>query len=181
MRRNTVVIVVLATVVLVLVATSMVLLLTRQPTSDEQPPPPSPESVEPTTQTATASPKHTPMAFAREGDAGKVVVAVERVARAGNAQVAVAPRNGGRWICILVNGRERYVELEPGLRADDFPWIREGGFKPPPPQLARSATSIYRSVAKRAMGYDPERGDRIVIVVCPKAQWPQLALTWPAD
>ena len=126
------------------------------------------------------APKPTPMAFTREGDAGKVAVAVERVARPGNAQVAVAPRNGGRWICVLVNGRERYVELDQGLRADDFPWIGKGGFQPPPPQLARTGTSIYRSVAKRAMGYDAERGDRILIVVCPRDQWPQLALRWPA-
>jgi len=120
------------------------------------------------------------MEFTREGVAGKITQAVERVVRAGRAQVAICPRDGGRWVCILVDARERYFELDQGLTSDQFPTLRESGFRRPPSHIARTSSSIYRSVAKRAMGYDAARGDRIIVLMCPRDQWPTLSLQWPA-
>lgn len=121
------------------------------------------------------------MEFARDGVAGKITQAVERVARQGRAQVAVRPRDGGRWVCILADSgvRERFYELDRGVGADDFPFLEEAGFRRPPGHIARSSISIYRSVAKRAMGYDHARGDRIIILLCPRSEWPTLDLRWP--
>jgi hypothetical protein len=101
------------------------------------------------------------------------------VVRPGRAQVAVTRRNGGRWVCILVDGRQRHFELDRGLDPQQFPWLRAAGFRPLPPGRSRHSTSIYRSVAKRAMDYDRERGDRILILLCPREQWPELDLRWP--
>ena len=121
-----------------------------------------------------------PMVFSVEGDAGKIAQAVERPARPGNVQVAIEPRDGGRWVCVLAAGNGRYYDLDQGLTLDQFPALRDGGFQPVPPQMVRGTTSIYRSIARTAMGYDAARGDRILILLCPRDEWPQLSLTWPA-
>ena len=124
------------------------------------------------------------MEFTREGVAGSIVQAVERVVRPGRARVAVRPLGDARTprrarlVCILVDSPERYCELDAGLDARDLPVLREEGFRPPPAPVTRT-TSIYRSVAKRAMGYRADRGDRIIILLCPREDWPGLRLTWP--
>jgi hypothetical protein len=120
------------------------------------------------------------MLFTTEGIAGTVAHAIEDVVRPGNVQVAVHPRGQGRWMCILADGPDRYYELDAGLRPDDFPFLQQAGFRPPPGPVARTTTSIYRSLAKKALGYDTARGDRILILLCPRTQWPQLALHWPS-
>jgi len=163
------VVVVAVALLLVAVGAALLLVLLAQAPGEGESPEPSP-----------VSPSRPAMAFNADGVAGQIDTAVERVVRPGNAQVAVSPRNGGRWVCIVVNGRERYFELDQGLKPEDFPWIQEGGFQPSPPHLSRTGTSIYRSVAKRAMGYDAASGDRILILVCPRDQWPGLRLHWPA-
>lgn len=183
MKRKAVV----ATVaILVVAAITIAIALRRHEERTRQPAGPASPAQEPGTPdrgpsqpSAPATPQPTPMRFTRDGVASAITQAVERVVRAGRAQVAVHPRNGGRWVCILVDARERYVELGRGLRAEDFPALQELGFRPPPTPISRTM-SIYRSVAKRAMEYDVERGDRIIILLCPRAEWPTLTLHWPA-
>jgi hypothetical protein len=119
------------------------------------------------------------MQFARDGVAGTITQAVERVVQPGRAKVAVCSRDGGRRVCILVDADERYVEFGAGLDPGDFPALQEAGFRRPPSPVSRT-TSIYRSVAKRAMKYDAQRGDSILVLLCPRAEWPTLALHWPA-
>ncbi len=126
-----------------------------------------------------AAPKPEPMAFSDEGLAGEVARSVERPARPGNVRVAVRQHGDARWACILVHHAERYAEPDRGMGLDDFPGLRDAGFRTPPPQISRGTTSVYRSMAKRAMGYDRSRGDRILILLCPRDQWPTLALRWP--
>lgn len=156
--------------------------LTSQPPQEREPAghatQSKPASVAPAT-AASTSPEPTPMEFTREGVAGEITTAVERPARPGRVQVAVRASGDARWVCILADGRERYVELDRGLRIEEFPGLQDAGFRPPPPQLSRATTSIYRSVAKRALGYDAARGDRIIIILCPRGQWPTLRLHWP--
>jgi hypothetical protein len=72
----------------------------------------------------------------------------------------------------------RYADLDTGLRLEDFPALRDGGFQPPPAPVLRTL-SIYRSMAKKAMDYDAARGDRILILFCPRDEWPRLRLAWP--
>ena len=119
------------------------------------------------------------MQFTRDGTAGRIAEAVERVLRPRRAQVAVCRRADARWACILVDGPGRYCDLDVGQAVEDFPCFEVQGFLPPPLPIARTI-SIYRSVAKRSMGYDAARGDRIVVLVCPREQWGGLDLHWPA-
>ena len=120
------------------------------------------------------------MNFGTEEEAGPVTVEVERVVRAGRAATALArPGGEARWVCILVDAEERYYELDSGWSPGDFPDLTAAGFRPPPEPVSRTM-SIYRSVAKPAMGYRADRGDRIVVLLCPKAAWGELHLRWPA-
>ena len=188
MRRE---VIVAAIVVVVAVAVVGVFLLTMSsppqgqpdagspPASGRPASPEAPSTSQPGT-AASAAAGPVPMAFTREGVAGAITSAVERPARPGRVQVAVRASGEARWVCILADGRERYVELDRGLRIEEFPGLQDAGFRPPPPQLSRATTSIYRSLAKRALGYDAARGDRIIIILCPRDQWPTLRLHWPA-
>jgi hypothetical protein len=175
-RREVIIASVAGVVAVAIVGVLLITLAAREP-SPEVPPKVLGSDTVPQTPKAAAL----PMAFSREGVAGEVATAVERVARPGRAQVALVERGGARWVCILADAgvAERYAVLDQGLSTDDFPFLQEGGFGPPPSHISRSSTSIYRSVAKRAMGYDPARGDRIVVLLCPKDQWDGLALAWP--
>ena len=171
----------LGTLAVILVAAAVFFLLL--PRAEESAPPepakPGPSAVAPAPPSAPTVPQPVPMEFTREGLAGKIATEAERVARPGNAQVAVCPRNGGHWVCVLVNGQERYADLDQGLRLDDlFTHLRDGGFQPPPAPVLRTM-SIYRSLAKRAMSYDAQRGDRLLILFCPRDEWSKLALCWP--
>jgi hypothetical protein len=134
----------------------------------------------PASSTPSSQPQAPAIEFSREGLAGKLATEVERVVGPGKAQAAVLPRGEARWVCILADAPARYVELDQGMNPDDSPAIQAEGFRPPPPPMARTTTSIYRSVTKTAMGYDAARGDRIIIFLCPRAEWPRLALHWPA-
>jgi len=118
------------------------------------------------------------MEFTRDGIAGMITEAVERVVRPGRACVALRQLGDGRWACILADGPGRYYDLDAGLSTDDFPGLDAQGFAPPPAPITRT-TSIYRSVAKRAMSFDVGRGDRVIVLVCPREQWPGLELRWP--
>jgi hypothetical protein len=118
------------------------------------------------------------MVFSREGTCGAISDAVERVARPGNVQVAMQSRHEARWACIVVNADMKCYDLDLEVRPEDFPVLAERGFQSAPPPALR-ATSIYRSVAKTAMGYSQDRGDRVIVILCPKADWAELGLRWP--
>jgi hypothetical protein len=128
-------------------------------------------------------PQGSPIGFTSDGMAGEIAGLVGRVVRPGPARVAISHRDGGRWVCIIADSGvpERYCELDRGMTLDDVPALKDAGFVPPPSHIARTSTSIYRSYAKRAMQYDPERGDRILILLCPESAWPTLDLRWPAQ
>jgi len=119
------------------------------------------------------------MQFASRGVAGEVARAVERVVRPGRVRVAAARRGDAQWLCVLVDGPGRYFELGAGLAVEDFPELPAQGFRPPPSPISRTM-SIYRSVARRAMDYSAERGDHIVVLLCPCQEWDELRLRWPA-
>ncbi len=119
------------------------------------------------------------MVFSTEGLAGEVLRLVERPARPGNVRVAVCQEGQARWVCVLVNYAERYAEPDRGMRLEDFPGLREAGFRLPPPRVSRGTTSIYRSLARRAIAFDRSRGDRILVLLCPRDQWDSLDLRWP--
>ena len=182
MRRE---VVVAAIVVVGLVAVGGMLLvgyLGRRGDEAEEgqlPPAPAPTSSLPASSLAPVPPEPEPMAFSDEGLAGEVVRAVERPARPGNVRVAVRQEGDARWACILVHHAERYAEPERGMGIADFPGLRDAGFRLPPPQVSRGTASIYRSLAKRALGYDAARGDRILILLCPRDEWDALELHWP--
>jgi hypothetical protein len=53
------------------------------------------------------------------------------------------------------------------------------GFTEPPAPYGRTM-SIFKSLAKSALRYNRARGDRVVVMVCPKAKWNELGLEWPA-
>ena len=185
--RSTTVLLAAAVVVLLAVAAVVVIVSQRaeQPTrslpalSTRQPGAAKPGTSEPS---VAPPPQPVPIRFTRDGQAGKITQAVERVTRPGRTQVAVHQRDGGRWVCIVADPgvKDRYYALDGGMTLDDLPALEGAGFRPPPSHIARTSTSIYRSMAKRAMGYDHARGDRIIILLCPRAEWPSLGLHWPA-
>jgi len=177
MRREVLIIAVGAVILIAILAVFLVVLAARRgaqelpasaPNADlpaePAPPPPAPR------------PAPAPMESSAEGVAAAVAQAVERVVRPGNARVTVIQRGGARWACILVASPQRYYDLDQGLALGQFPALRDGGFQPVPPQMVRATTSICRSVARTAMGYDAARGDRILIVLCPRDEWPKITL-----
>ncbi len=109
---------------------------------------------------------------------GKIVQAVERVAGPNGVMVGAVHRPTGRWVCVLVEGPARYCELDVGLALDDSPGMAASGFIIPPGVVSRTM-SAYRSVARSAMDYEWDRGDRIIVLTCPRDQWPDLVLFWP--
>jgi len=145
---------------------------------DSQLPPASTSSL-PASSLAPSSPAAEPMAFSEEGLAGEVLRAVERPARPGNVRVAVRQEGEARWACVLVHHAERYAEPDRGMGIGDFPGLHDAGFRLPPPQVSRGTASVFRSLAKRAMAYDRSRGDRILILLCPRDEWDTLELHWP--
>ena len=142
-------------------------------------PPPQPASrFTPPERNAGLPAKLEPMVFSREGLNAKVTQAVEQVCGKENSLVSLLPRGEARWICIVVREDQRYYQLDDGLTPEDFPALARMTFAEPPEPVARTM-SIYRSVAKTAMGYRADRGDRIIVLLCPKENWPGLQLQWP--
>lgn len=160
--------VVLATFMIVLGMVAAILVVSGRP---DLPPPPLPAA-------PVAPAGNAPMEFTAEGANADIVRAIEKVVRPGRALVASISRDGARWICILVDADQRYYELDLGLQPEIFPSLRESGFAPPPDPISRTM-SIYRSVAKRPMNYQESRGDKIIILLCPRDDWPGLSLCWP--
>ena len=119
-----------------------------------------------------------PIEFTGSDVPGRIVEALEYVVGKGRAQAAVWPLSRPRCFCVMVNGAKRYYELEQGMREADFEGLAEGGFRPLPHEMSRT-TSIYRAVAKEAVPAFNEGFDRILIVLCPKEDWPKVSLRWP--
>ncbi len=117
--------------------------------------------------------------FQREGLPGRMAEEVERVVRPRFSSAALCEKPGGRFACVLVEspGPEKYFELDRDLNANQFPFLKENDFAPPPFQVSRSM-STYRSVAKMAMKYDDFR-DRMIVLVCPKSEWHDVRITCP--
>lgn len=121
------------------------------------------------------------MIFSRGELAGRVSQAVERVVGAGRAQAAVVDRpGGGRWVCVVAAEQARYVIFDEGQTPETFAWVKDGGFVEPPAPIAKTM-SIYLSVAKSAIDYSAERGDRIMVVTCPRGEWGDVPFAWPAE
>jgi hypothetical protein len=118
------------------------------------------------------------MVFSNDGVAGNILRASEGVAGAGNAKVAVYTHGQGRLICILTAGMQRNYSLDEGQEPEQFTFIQTQKFVPPDPHVLQTM-SIYRSLAKKEMGFSAEQGDRIIVLLCPKEEWPSLDLRWP--
>ncbi len=120
------------------------------------------------------------MEFTRQGLPGQVTAALERVVRPGRAQVAVWPLRRPCWVCVVVDGPERYYDLDRHMKADLFGGLLEAGFKPLPGEMTR-LTSIYRATSRAAVvGFNEDAGDRVLVLLCPRAEWPKLSLCWPS-
>jgi hypothetical protein len=119
------------------------------------------------------------MEFRRDGDAAKPIREVERAAGTECTSVALKKEGAAIWVCLLVAAPERYVDVDQGWSLADFPALRDKGFKEPPGPYVKTM-SIYRSLAQSALNCNRARGDRMVVIVCPKAEWSDLALRWPA-
>ena len=118
--------------------------------------------------------------FTLAGLPGKMADAVQLVVRPRRALAALCPQTNGRFACILVEatGPEHYVELDAGLRQEDFPFLKQFGFVAPPPQTSRTM-SIFRSVSKTAMNFHEELGDRMIVLMCPAGDWAALRIPMP--
>jgi hypothetical protein len=113
------------------------------------------------------------------GKYSKVIKAVEAVVGKGNVRASTRrPHGGSAWTCVTVDGPERVCLMDPAWSIDDFPVLKEAGFQPVRGPSAKTL-SIYSSVTISTMNYDRERGDRVVVLVCPKADWDRLKVPWP--
>ncbi|MBM4035011.1 MAG: hypothetical protein FJ291_24985 [Planctomycetes bacterium] len=129
--------------------------------------------------TPPQKPVAAPIEFTDAGAAARIIKQLEFVERKGRVRAAVSPGKAPRWFCVLVDGEQRYYELDRGAKAEEFAGLAEGGFQPLPAPMART-TSIYRAVARRAVpDFNEDRGDRILVLLCPQQDWPKLALRWP--
>ena len=149
-----------------------------QPAKIETPPPQPASGFTPPERNAGQPVKLEPMVFSREGLNAKITQAVEQVCGKESSLVSLLPRDEARWVCIVVHEEQRYYALDDGLTPEDFPVLAQGNFAEPPGPILRTM-SIYRSVAKTALGYRADRGDRIIVLLCPKKDWPALNLNWP--
>lgn len=120
-----------------------------------------------------------PMTFEDSPSTAPIVQALAHVVPKGCARVAVWPRKSPKWFCVLVDGAARYYDLDRDMTAEQFAGLADCGFQPLPSTMSRT-TSIYRTVAKRAaLGFNEDRGDRVLVLLCPQAEWPKLSLRWP--
>ena len=158
-----------------LVVTLVALMLLRRP-----PPPNSPAKTAPDPQVSkTPAPEPAQsMVFSNEGLAGNILRSAESVAGTGNAKVAVLLEGDARKVCILVAGMERNYSLDEGIEPEQLPFIAAKNFTVPNPHVLQTM-SIFRSLAKKEMKFAPERGDRMIVLACPKEAWATLDLRWP--
>ena len=99
------------------------------------------------------------------------------VTRPKRAAFAVFTDGRARLACLLVDYPEHYYQLDYELKPENFALLKSGNFMPAPDPVLKSI-SIYRSLAKRAMNYRPTGEDRLMIVLCPVAEWDRLDLRY---
>jgi hypothetical protein len=117
-----------------------------------------------------------------KGRPSKVIEAVEEVVGKGRVRASTRkPPGGPTWTCVVVDGPEHYYELDGGWGIGDFAALQDAGFLPMPATQVRTRSDIYRVAARKGMGYQAERGDRVVILVCPKPEWKDLTFPWPVS
>jgi hypothetical protein len=119
------------------------------------------------------------MVFSNEGEAAAVTGAIERILPPGSVKTALITAGPARHVCVLTAGPARGATLDDGLSPEDYPWLAEGGFATPASDPGKSL-SIIRSTVKSVIGYNAGKGDRIIVLTCPKEDWETLRLTWPA-
>ena len=115
--------------------------------------------------------------IATDETAANVVREVERVTRPKHAAFAVFGGSAGRLACLLVDYPDRYYQLDYDLKPESFALLKSSQFSLAPAPVLKSI-SIYRSLAKRAMGYRATGEDRLMIVLCPEAEWNSLDLKY---
>jgi hypothetical protein len=148
---------------------------------------PAPPAVQPEKKAIAISEKKTqPIAipakpqlpFSREGVAAKIVQEVERVARPKAANVALLSSDDARLVVVVVDAPERAFAMDPGLQAQYLTIIEAQGFHEPPGPMAMTM-SRYASVAKTAMNFDAAKGDHMMVLQCPEAEWQKIDLPGP--
>ena len=118
------------------------------------------------------------MLFSREGEAAAVATALARVLAPDSFKVALLHDGEARSVCVLTAGPARGATLDESLRPEQCPWLAGSGFTSPAADAGKSM-SLIRSTVKSAIGYNAEKGDRIIILTCPPQEWDSLRLTWP--
>lgn len=126
---------------------------------------------------AIPSVEATPMSFARSGDVAAIITAVERAARPGKTRMARTVAGDAQQLCILVDADKRYGEFDSNTPEQLATMLAEADFDKPPQHVSKSM-SIYRSLAKKVMNYEAARGDTVIVLLCPQAQWDSLDLSW---
>ena len=122
-----------------------------------------------------------PAAGAQTNSAAAITKAVGRVIGPGRAATAVcASVKGAQWVCVLVDSPQKCYELDAGWAVSDFPVLDAMGFQPPSGPVSRTM-SIYRSAAKKAVGYSRDRGDRVAVLLCPRELWSEHEFCWPSE
>gem|GEM_PF-5703213 len=134
------------------------------------------DSTPPATTPASSGPQ--PVVFTDEGVPGAIGMGMRQVLGEGNAKAAMREDKDGRWVILLLDYENKYYQLDKGLSAADFPQLETAGFRPAADNIAQNVL-LYRNMAKRAMAYT-EGSDKLVIVLCPKANWGEVKLFWPA-
>jgi len=121
------------------------------------------------------------MVFSREGIAGEIISAVGDVVSPERTRAAVhVTETGARWVCVLVQDELRHCTFDDDWTLSRFPALSESGFRAPPHGPARTH-SIYLSLARKVIGHNRERGDRVMVVTCPEDEWREMELYWPAE
>ena len=165
-------------VVIVLLLAAIVVARVLAPKHRRHAAPKSPPAIAPVTPVAKPDQQPAFLKFTPDGLPGKMRDQVEMVVRPLHAQAGLCESEHGRFACVLVEspGPEKYVELDEGLRADSFPFLEKRGFVAPPPHTSKSMLSVYRSVAKTAMDYRADRGDRMIVLMCPINEWDEVQI-----
>ena len=110
--------------------------------------------------------------------AQRIMHETEEVAGRGNVRVTARPLGAANHVYILAAGNGRFFSLDDGIRPGDIRGLIENGFTAPPP-IAIKTMSVFRSMAKLKMNFDSKKGDRIVVVSCPREDWNKINLVWP--
>lgn len=167
-------------VVGLLVGAFLALLLAKQkpaaPPPQPQPAPPAPTPAPMPAEKPLEDPQA--VEFRADGVNEKLLRVNEGVAGADNVRVAVQKKGDATHVLLLTPGVAKYYLLDADWTLSDFPALSAANFQEPPPPIVQTM-SIFKSLTKRELNYSAERGDRIVILVCPKEQWAALKLQWP--